>query len=60
MKGLFGVILKLKLLKLKISLSQINWHNALKELNVNDQVVLNVFSNFVPNRTITCREKDPS
>ena len=66
MKGLFGIILKLNLLKLKrVSLSQINWHNDLKDLNVNDQVeyltscILNVFTNFVPNKTITCREKDP-
>ena len=47
------------------SLSQINWHNALNDLNVNDQVeylsgcILNIFSNFVSNKTITCREKDP-
>ena len=45
--------------------SCINWHHALKRLNVNDQVehlsscILNVFSNFVPNKTITCRDKDP-
>ena len=56
---------KAELTKIKKSLSQINWHNALKDLNVNDQVeyltscILNVFSNFVPNKTITCREKDP-
>ena len=56
---------KAELTKIKKSLSQINWHNVLKDLNVNDQVeyltscILNVFSNFVPNKTITCREKDP-
>ena len=56
---------KLNLISIKKSLSPINWHNALKDLNVNDQVeyltscILNVFSNFVPNKTITCREKDP-
>ena len=43
---------KAELTKIKKSLSQINWHNALKDLNVNDQVeyltscILNVFSNF--------------
>ena len=56
---------KAELTNIKKSLSQINWHNALKDLNVNDQVeylsscILNVFSNFVPNKTITCRDKDP-
>ena len=47
------------------SLSHINWENALKDLNVNGQVeyltscIFNVFSNFVPNTIITCRDKDP-
>ena len=56
---------KAELTNIRKSLSQINWHNALKNLNVNDQVeylsscILNVFSNFVPNKTITCRDKDP-
>ena len=56
---------KAELTNIRKSLSQINWHNALKDLNVIDQVeylsscILNVFSNFVPNKTITCRDKDP-
>ena len=56
---------KAEITNIRKSLSQINWHNALKDLNVNDQVeylsgcILNIFSNFVPNKTITCREKDP-
>ena len=56
---------KAELTNIRKSLSQINWHNALKHLNVNDQVeylsscILNVFSNFVPNKTITCRDIDP-
>ena len=53
------------LANIRKSLSQFNWHKALKDLNVNKQVeylsscILNVFSNFVPNKTITCRDKDP-
>ena len=56
---------KAEITNIRKSMSQINWHNALKDLNVNDQVeylsgcILNIFSNFVPNKTITCREKDP-
>ena len=47
---------KADLANIKKSLSQINWHNVLKDLKVNDQVeylsscILNVFSNFVPNK----------
>ena len=49
---------KAELTNIRKSISQINWHNALKNLNVNDQVeylsscILNVFSYFVPNKTI--------
>ena len=56
---------KAEVTNIRKSLSQINWLNALKDLNVNDQVeyltscILNVFSNFVPNKTITCKDKDP-
>ena len=56
---------KAELTNIRKSFSQINWYNALKDLNVNDQVeylsscILNVFSNFVPNKTITCRDKEP-
>ena len=48
---------KAELTNIRKSFSQINWYNALKDLNVNDQVeylsscILNVFSNFVPNKT---------
>ena len=60
-----GLYSKAELINIRKSLSQINWHYALKHINVNDQVehllscILNVFSNFVPNKTITCRDKDP-
>ena len=56
---------KANITNIKNSLSQVNWNNALKDLNVNNQVeyltscIYNVFTNFVPNRTITCRDKDP-
>ena len=56
MIGSFGIILKLNLLTLeKVSLRLI----GIKDLNVNNQLenltnfILNVFSNFVPNKTIT-------
>ena len=47
---------KADLANIRKSLSQFNWHNALKDLNANKQVeylsscILNVFSNFVPNK----------
>ena len=62
---LVWVYSKAELTNLRKSLFQINWHNSLEDLNVNDQVeylssrILNVFSNFVSNKTITCKDKDP-
>ena len=56
---------KAELTNIRKSFTQINWYNALKHLNVNDQVeylsscILNVFSNFVPNKTITCIDEEP-
>ena len=50
---------KAELNNIRGSLSHINWENALKDLNVNDQVeyltscILNVFSTFVSNKIIT-------
>ena len=45
------------------SLPHINWQNALKDLNSQVEYltscILNVFSNFVSNKIITCRDKDP-
>ena len=55
---------KAGLTNIRKSFSQINWHNALNDFNVNAQVeylsscILNVFSNFDHNKTITCRDKD--
>ena len=46
-------------------LSQLNWINDLVVLDVNDKVdyltkcISNVFTNFVPNKIITCKDKDP-
>ena len=53
---------KAELSNIRESLSNINWKNVLNDLNVNDQVeyltscISNVFSNFVPNKIITCKE----
>ena len=47
------------------SISQINWNEALKNLDVNNQdnyftnCILNIFTNFVPSKTITCKDKEP-
>ena len=55
---------KSEISKIRESLSNINWQEALNDLNVNDQVeyltscILNVFSNIVPNKIIT-RDEDP-
>ena len=56
---------KAEFTNIRKSLSQINWNGALKHFSVDDQVeyftscILNIFSNFVPSKTITCRYKDP-
>ena len=47
------------------SLSQIDWKKSMANLNVNDQVnfltdcVINIFTNYVPNKIIICKDKDP-
>ena len=44
--------------------TQINWVSDLKDFNVNDEVdyitncISNVFTNIVPNKSITCKDKD--
>ena len=54
-----------ELTNIRKSLSQINWNNALKDLNVNNQVEyftlfkLNIFSIFFPNKTIAGRDRNP-
>ena len=56
---------KANITNIRKSLSQINWVNDFRDLNVNGQVdyltkcILNVFTNFVPNKFITCKDKDP-
>ena len=56
---------KANITNIRESLSQINWVNDLRDLNVNDQVdyltncISNVFTNFVPNKIITCKDKYP-
>ena len=47
------------------SLSQIDWVTSMENLHVNGQVkfltdcLTNIFNNFVPNKFITCKDKDP-
>ena len=47
------------------SLSQIDWATSMVNLHVNNQVYLlttcvtNIFKNFVPSKTIVCKDKDP-
>ena len=47
------------------SLLQIDWTTSMENLHVNDQVkfltncLVNIFNNFVPNKTIVCKDKDP-
>ena len=47
-----------------LALNAIDWDTSLQGLNVDDCVallseyILNIFSNFVPNKTITIRDKD--
>ena len=47
------------------SLLKVDWTTALSNLHVNDQVkfltsfILNVFDNFVPNKTVIFKDKDP-
>ena len=49
---------------IKRSLHNINWINALNNKSVNEKVnflsdcLINIFTNFVPNKTIICRDKD--
>ena len=56
---------KVNITNIRKSLSQINWVIDLRELSVNDQVdyltrcISNVFTNFVPDKIITCKDKDP-
>ena len=50
--------------KINESLSRINWDNFLRGRNPNEQIkflndcILNVFSNYCPNKIITCNDKD--
>ena len=47
------------------SLNQVNWNQSFQNKNVNEQVailnniILNIFSNFVPNKILICHDKDP-
>ena len=50
---------------IKKSLNQINWNQLFQNKNVNEQVailnniILNIFSNFVPNKILTFDDRDP-
>ena len=57
---------KANITNIRKSLSQINWVNDLRDLNINYEVdyltkcITNLFTNFVPNKIITCKDKDPT
>ena len=48
-----------------LNISNFNWHNALKELSVDEKVVLlnetllNIFRNYIPNKKIKCDYRQP-
>ena len=50
---------------IKKSLNQVNWNQVFQNKNVNEQVailnniILNIFSNFVPNKILTFDDRDP-
>ena len=50
---------------IKRSLNQVNWNQLFQNKNVNEQVailnniILNIFSNFVPNKILTFDDRDP-
>ena len=50
---------------IKQSIDRFDWEGALGNLEVNEQVkiftetLLNIFRNFIPNETITCKSRDP-
>ena len=51
--------------KVKKSIEQVHWENIIDRKNPHQQVVIfnktiiNIFSNFAPNRLITCDDRDP-
>ena len=51
--------------KIKKSIEQVHWENIFNRKNPHQQVaifnktIINIFSNFVPNRVITCDDRDP-
>ena len=50
---------------IKKSLNQVNWDQLFQNKNVNEQVamlnniILNIFSNFAPNKILTFDHRDP-
>ena len=62
--GRFGTNKHAKTDLIKRSIEDFDWHNAFRNLNVNDQVecfnttLLNIFKNFIPHETIKCSSKD--
>ena len=51
--------------KIKKSIEQVHWENVFNHKNPNQQAaifnktIINIFSNFVPNRVITCDDREP-
>ena len=47
------------------AIEQFSWEKSFRNLNINEMVFLfnktikNIFSNFIPNETVTCDDRDP-
>ena len=61
---MFGVTLKLKRKPYYLHLQNVDWHRSFANKTVQQQVnllnviILNVFKNSVPNKFITCDDRD--
>ena len=61
---MFGIMLKLIRITLS-ALQNVDWHRLFanktvhQQVNLLNDIILNVFTNFVPNKVITCDDRDP-
>ena len=62
---MFGIMLKANKDAILSALQNINWHRLFakktvhQQLNLLNDIILNIFINFVPNKVITCDDRDP-
>ena len=65
MNSCCGTIKKTNTQLLNRTIETFNWEKVLENKNVNEQLyffnktMLNIFHNFIPNKKITCNDKDP-